>query len=182
MKRRSLLASVGALTGAGGLTIGTGAFTSVSAERSVSIAVASDQEAFLRLEPIKDSGIDGNATGRSINPGNQVQFHIPGKLDGENDDSEGVGIDSVYEFHDLLRIENHGTQSVTVQSEYAGTELNELALVTDDGRLSEMENLPTLSTGEGIDVGLYIDTHGSDTGEYDETLTIVAERVGGNRD
>ena len=112
--------------------------------------------------------------------GNVVEFDIPGSGDGENQDAEGVAPDSVYEFHDLLKISNHGTQPVTVQSEYSGGDFHELALVTDTGRLSE--DPPTLDVGESIDVGLYIDTHGSDTGSYDETLTVVAERVGGNLD
>jgi len=180
MKRRRLLAGVGALAGAGSFTLGTGAFTSVSAERSVSVAVARDYRAFLRLEPNVDDGINGDRTGRSSTDGYVVDFDIPGLDGGENQDAEGVAPDSIYEFHDLLKISNHGTQPVTVQSEYAGGDFHELALVTDTGRLSG--DPPTLDVGESIDVGLYIDTHGSDTGSYDETLTVVAERVGGNRD
>ncbi|WP_336136871.1 hypothetical protein [Natronomonas amylolytica] len=180
MKRRRFLAGAGALAGASGLTIGSGAFTSVSAERSVSIAVTDDYGAFLRLKPLTDAGIDSDPTGRSSTPGDKVRFDIPGVYGGENQEAEGVAPDSVYEFHDLLRIKNQGTQEVTVQSEYHGGALEELALVTDEGRLSE--DPPSLQVGDSIDVGLYIDTHGSDTGDYDETLTIVAERAGGNRD
>lgn len=180
MKRRRLLAGLGAFAGAGGFTLGTGAFTSVSAERSVSIAVARDYQAFLRLEPNVDEGIDGTRTGRSSTAGNVVEFDIPGTEDGENSDADGVGPDSIYEFHDLLKISNQGTQPVKVWSRYDAEEFEELALVTETGRLSEQP--PILDVGESVDVGLYIDTHGTETGEYDETLTIVAERVGGNRD
>jgi hypothetical protein len=180
MKRRRLLASVGALAGGGSLALGTGAFTSVSAERSVSVAVAKDYRAFLRLEPIGDEGIDGETTGRSFINGERAEFEIPGDDDGENPSAEGVAPDSVYQFHDLLHISNRGTQPIKVYSQYGGSNLNELSLVTDNGRLSQTQ--PTLDVGEGIDVGLYIDTHGTETDSYDETLTIVAERVGGNRD
>ena len=180
MKRRSLLAGLGTLAGAGGLTFGTGAFTSVSAERSVSVAVARDYRAFLRLEPNVDEGIGDVRSGRSSTDGRGVEFDLPGIDDGENPDADGVAPDSVYEFHDLLKVSNQGTQPITVWSEYDDSDFQELALVTDAGRLSESP--PTLDVGESIDVGLYIDTHGTDTGEYDETLMIVAERVGGNLD
>jgi hypothetical protein len=160
--------------------MGTGAFTSVSAERKISVSLADDFRAFLRLEPNENEGISGMPTGRSSTSGSVVRFDIPGYQSGENQDAKGVGPDSIYEFHDLLEIGNHGNQPVTVQSEYAGDNFQELALVTSDGRLSE--NPPTLDVGDNIDVGLYIDTHGSDTGDYVESLIIVAERVGGNRD
>lgn len=174
MKRRRFLAGVGMFAGAGSLALGTGAFTSVSAERNVSVAVAKDYRAFLRLEPIGDGGIDGEITGRSFVNGSKVAFEIPGDEDGENSNAEGVASDSVYEFHDLLHISNQGTQPVKINSEYDGDNFRELALVTDNGRLSQ--DSPTLDVGEGVDVGLYIDTHGTETGSYDETLTIVADR------
>lgn len=180
MRRRRFLASVGTLASAGGFALGTGAFTSVSAERTVKVAVADDFRAFLRLEPLTDEGIDDKPTGRSSTGGSVVTFNIPGYDGGENQDAGGVGIDSKYEFHDLLQIVNQGTQPVTVVSQYDGDNFEELALVTDDGRLSESP--PTLDVGDGVQVGLYLDTHGTTTGKYEETLTIVAERVGGNRD
>jgi len=51
---------------------------------------------------------------------------------------------------------------------------------TDDGVLRD--DPPTLTVGESIDVGLSIDTHGSEIGEFDKTLHIVAERAGGDQD
>jgi len=180
MNRRRFLAGAGTLAGAGSLALGTGAFTSVSAERSVSIAVADDFRAFLRLEPIEVSGIDGERAGRSTTAGSEVAFDIPGTDDGENPDAGGVGVDSIYEFHDLLEVVNQGTQPVAIYSEYDGDALADLALVTDAGVVRQ--NRPVLGVGESLAVGLYIDTTDATTGDYDETLTIVAERSGGNRD
>lgn len=176
MKRRRLLASVGGLTTTGSVVLSTGAFTSVEAERSVSIAVARDYRAFLRMDPIGDGGIDGENTGRSFINGSEIVFEIPGDDDGENSIAEGVGLDSVYEFHDLVSVTNQGTQPVELHSSYDGDNLNDLALVNDGGVLKD--DPPTLNVGDSIDVGLYIDTHGSKTGEFDETLTIVAEKPG----
>lgn len=176
MRRRRFLASVGGFTAAGSVALGTGAFTSVEAERSVTVATAEDEDAFLRMEPLDDEGLNGEPTGRASDVGNEVAFNIPGTQWGENDNAEGVGLDSVYEFHDLLRVSNQGTQPVEVYSEYGGSSLSELALVNDDGLLRE--DPPVLGPGDGIDVGLYIDTHGSNVGEFEQTLTIVADQPG----
>jgi hypothetical protein len=174
MRRRRFLASVGGLAAAGSVALGSGAFTSVEAERSVSIAVAKDYRAFLRMEQIGDEGIDGENTGRSYVNGSEISFKIPGHGDGENSDAEGIGLDSVYEFHDLVTVSNQGTQPVQLHSTYDGDNLADLALVNDDGVLKD--DPPTLDVGDSIDVGLYIDTHDSAIGEFDETLTIIADQ------
>ena len=114
-------------------------------------------------------------TGRSATLGSQVRFELPGDEDGESN-AKGLGIDSIYEFHNLLRIENQGTQSVEVYSTYGGETLENLALVRDNGVLRD--DPPVLDVGEGVDVGLLVNTHGTPVREteYDETLTIVADQ------
>lgn len=176
MRRRSFLAGAGSLVGAGSFVLGTGAFTSVSAERAVSVSVARDYRAFLRLEPLVDEGQDGEPTRRSFTSGQTVAFELPGNGDGENSNAQGLGTDSVYEFHDLMRVTNQGTQPVAVYSTYGEADLADLALVRDSGVLRD--DPPVLDVGEGVDVGLLVDTHGTPVREedYDETLTIVADQ------
>lgn len=180
MNRRRFLTAIGASAGAASLVLGSGAFTTVSAQRTVSVDVADDFRAFLRLEPLTKGGINDESTGRSGTAGETVSFDIPGIRDGENPHAAGVGPDSVYEFRGLLEVINQGTQPVTVRSEYDG-DLADVALVDDSGGVLRSAP-PTLDVGDGIEVGLQIDTHGAETGEYDEMLTVVGERVGGNRD
>ena len=180
MRRRQILAGLGGLVGASSV-LGTGAFTSVSAERTVSLDVADDDRAFLRLEPIENEGLDSDdngspeLTGRSATLGSQVRFELPGDEDGESN-AKGLGIDSIYEFHNLLRIENQGTQSVEVYSTYGGETLGNLALVRESGVLRGEP--PVLDVGDEVDVGLLVNTHGTPVREteYDETLTIVADQ------
>jgi hypothetical protein len=174
MKRRKLLFGASGLAASGATVLGTGAFTSVEAERSVSVTTADDDRAFLRLEPLVNNGLNGDSTRRSTSDGEVVVFDIPGIGDGENSDAQGVGIDSIYEFHDLLTVINQGTQPVQLYSTYAGTELTNLALVSDDGILRN--DPPILDVGDSVDVGFLIDTHGSSVGKFDETLTIVANQ------
>lgn len=173
MKRRQLLGIAG-LTASGGLAVGTNAFNFANVERDVSIAVVNDDTAFLRLEALHDPGIDGDATLRSADSGRKVYFQIPGSGPGESDAAEGVGTDSIYEFEDLVRITNHGSRPVELYSEYDGTAFTLLALLGDSGPL--MESDPhSLAVGESVEAGIYIDSHGSDLGDYDETLSIVAD-------
>lgn len=170
MNRRSFVAGLGAVVGGSSALVGTGAFTSVSAERSVSMEFANDNTAFLRMKQLQGSN------GRSLSNGETVGFSIPGSkpfADSESD-AEGVGIDSEYEFEDLVKIQNQGTQPVELYSTYDGDKLADLALVKDGAVLRD--DRPTLGTGDSINVGLYIDTHGTSTGGFVETLTIVADQ------
>jgi hypothetical protein len=72
-------------------------------------------------------------------------------------------------------VSNQGTQPVELHSSYDGDSLADLALVNDNGVLRD--NPPILDVGDSIDVGLYVDTHGSSIGEFDETLTIIADQT-----
>jgi hypothetical protein len=180
MNRRTLIAGIGALATSSAASIGSGAFTTVSAKRSVTVDVADDKSALLSLDPLSQEGINGQQTGRAfILADHKVMFSIPGVGPGENDSAAGVAPDSVYEFHDLLRIENQGTQTVTIGSTYNGDALNDLALVRSGESSLLRDDPPTLNSGESLDIGLYLDTHGSSLGEFDETLTIVADSPDG---
>ncbi len=182
MSRRRFLARGGLLVGGGSIAFATGAVTGVGTDRRISIAVVDDDRAFLGLEPLDDEGLDKDSdgelelAGRSETNAIVVAFKIPGEGDGENPKASGVGVDSIYEFQEVLQIENQGTQPIKLKSEYSGNNLKELALVTDNGRLSE--NPPILKVGESIAVGLYIDTTGAEIGFRDETLVISPNWVG----
>lgn len=80
----------------------------------------------------------------------------------------------MYEFRNLLRVENQGTQTVEVYSEYSGEAFANLALIDDGGILREDPR--AVDVGSVLDVGLYIDTHGSELGEETQTLEIVADQ------
>ena len=174
MKRRNLLASLAAAT-SGATVLGTGAFSSVSAQRTVTIETADDEDALLGLDPISNPGIDREPIGRAFEfADGTIGFSIPGTGFGESDRAEGVGTDSVYTFDEVLRISNHGAQAVEVRTEYNGNVLAELGLLLEEDPLFDVP--VTLDVGEHIDVGLYLSTRGTKPGEYDETLTIVADR------
>ena len=66
MRRRSILLGLGAAAAGGGV-LGTGAFSSVSTDRTVTVSVADDNpSAYLGLDTTDDSG-DGSGTGSFTN-------------------------------------------------------------------------------------------------------------------
>ncbi|MFC6756381.1 MULTISPECIES: hypothetical protein [Haloarcula] len=181
MKRRNFVLGLGGLASAGTLAMGTGAFTSVSADRRLQVETADDNDALLGLEELGEGY-------RSTKDGSQVKFNFP-SLDNQDPDL-GLGADSVYEFdrdadesdkdsptEGLLRIENQGTQPVDTYSEHeTDSELEiELYDVTDPDKTALGDDPVTLDVGEHVDVGFRIRTFDADIGTFDETLTIVAE-------
>jgi hypothetical protein len=108
MKRRKLLAGVGSLAAAGAAGIGTGAFTSVSADRELTVDIADDANALLRLVPVPGSE---NADYVEVEDG-----QLSADVSDGNDSLLGDGVNSgaVTTVADLFRIENQGTQPVYV--------------------------------------------------------------------
>ncbi|WP_444682113.1 hypothetical protein [Halorubrum sp. FL23] len=184
MNRRKFFTTLGVAATGISAAVGTGAFTSVEASRRIEVETANDNNAFLRLEELGGGK-------RSIEDDGQVEFSFPG-LDERIDNPEiGLGVDSVYEFdrdagesgsspttEGLLRIENQGTQPVEVYSEHeTDSELEiELYDVTGDSEIALRDDPPTLDVGDSVDVGFRIRTHGASVGEFEETMTIVADQ------
>ena len=113
MNRRKLLAALGTAVG-GSTVLGTGAFTSVSADRSVSVEVADDSNAFLGLVP--------GDTGLVTEDGGTLRIN----LDGTGTGASGVNFDAVTQIgsHEnpaeshAFKIINQGTQSLMLKMNY----------------------------------------------------------------
>lgn len=193
MKRRKLILGTGAAAACGASLLGSGAFSSVEAERRVEVQVADDNEAFLALKQLGDGKY--NLGGRSIESETPevVQFSFPGVGERFNDPELGLGKESVYEFdrdsgesqktnpiEGLLRITNQGTQVVGVYTEHESDSELEIELydVTDSDSTALRDEPAVLNVGEKVDVGFRIRTFGVELGTYDETLTIVADHPG----
>lgn len=113
MKRRGLIAGIGAaVTGAGGI-LGTGAFTSVDADRTATVAVAQENESFLAIFPSDGQPNGTFATQGAGNGAEEIGLDFNASS-GTSPGSQGVGTDSTYIFDDVFRVENRGTQDVYV--------------------------------------------------------------------
>ncbi|WP_152418566.1 hypothetical protein [Halorubrum distributum] len=123
MDRRQLLAGLAALAAGGGAATGTGAFTSVNADRDVAVEVADDASAYLQIFP---SGSQPNAQFASQDPDEGVFFDFNGSP--QDVDGVGSGQSSVYEFRDVVRVENAGTQNAFISIDSLTIDLTD-----DDG-------------------------------------------------
>lgn len=181
-----MIGLLGGLAGSSSLAFGTSAFTSVSAERSVSVSVADDDKAFLQLT-------ERGAGRRSYEDGGTVGFDIPSPDEGDygGTNPEGLGTDSVYRFgsdaaHNesgLLAVQNQGTQPIQIYSTQETTDgIPSITLYNVDTQNLLTENSPSekVSVGGQLVCGLEIDT--SDVpikeSDYDVQLTINAVGIG----
>ncbi len=97
---------MGSLAAGSAAAMGTGAFTSVSADRNVSVALESDDNALLKMAPT-----DGPNAAYATQNSNTLEINIDETNsvsgDGLNDDARTI-------IRDVFKITNHGTQDVYV--------------------------------------------------------------------
>jgi len=108
--RRSLLLGTAGLIAGSGAIFGTGAFTSVEAERTVTVQTAGDNSAALALDTIENSP---NSTGDEENSDNNGYVTLPdnGTL---SIDIPNVNLEAVTHINRLFQVTNKGTQGVVV--------------------------------------------------------------------
>jgi len=171
-------------------TMSTGAFTSVSATRMVSVQTTGDASALLTLKQ-RGSGERSEMDGTP----SKLEFELPGDDEdeypaGNPTNPEGLGTDSVYRFgkdagsgvSGLFSVKNRGTQPVQIYSTQSNTSGVPEVTMYDVGTgnlLEETSPSSEVSPGNQLLCGLEVDTHGvpvRDT-EYDVTLTINAVTV-----
>ncbi|ELZ49494.1 hypothetical protein C465_07986 [Halorubrum distributum JCM 9100] len=153
MNRRNILAAIGALGAGGAIITGTGAFTSVEANRNVSVTVEGDANAYLSLDDT------GNANSKYLNTNSTDELEID--LTGNNStDAGGTGVnaDAVTVIEDLFEVRNQGTQEVELTVTpltFVDTDgANTLAvLAVPDGSFPTS----TLSTGNAETFSLVVD-------------------------
>lgn len=166
-KRRKFLAGLGALASGSAAAVGTGAFTSVRADREVLISVAPDNNAYLQLEELETAQSESfinDSGGRS----NTISISI-GETDGGG---QGVNEQAVTFIDDLFSISNQGTDPVWIWMQsyiqgvnYYNSDDNEVVSI-DQGHpkntgYGDREVIQYVEVGEGFNVGLTINTVGT---------------------
>ncbi|PHQ38170.1 hypothetical protein DJ69_13070 [Halorubrum persicum] len=107
-----MLSVFGTLTAGGALTAGTGAFSSVQADRDIEVNVAGDASAYLGIVPA--SGPNGAYA--DVN-GGPLTLDFTGSNDnigGSLSGGTGVNSDAITYFESVFEIRNNGTQEVDV--------------------------------------------------------------------
>ena len=110
MNRRKFIMGTGATAAGGASLLGSGAFTSVAAEREISVAVADDTDAFLRLAPCPDSPNGGYVD----NSNGQLSIDLSGENSNDDPSGSGVNTNALSRFDSVFEIANQGTQDVCV--------------------------------------------------------------------
>jgi hypothetical protein len=110
MQRRKFVVGLGSLAAGGAATLGTGAFASVEATRTVGVNVTGDQSAYLGLEATSPYAEYNNDTG------NQLVLDFKGNDNG----GSGLNPDSVTTFDGVFRMINNGPNDLDITIDKSG--------------------------------------------------------------
>lgn len=154
--------------------LSTGAFTSVTAERTAVINVAGDSSALVGLAACTGEGNNGGYV--STNDNGAIEIDLTTIADG------GVNVNAVTILDNVFSITNNGTQniSVTIAGSYEGEGDGhpEAVSIYFDG--TSTATTATINTATSKNVSLKIDTTGDTFAEGDhliDTITITATAV-----
>ena len=199
MNRRNVILGLGGLVAGGGVLVGTGAFDTVEAERTVSVETAGDADAFLALEPAERDVAEGE-------PDNAFVEETDGTIEitfGDEDGATGGGLNlnARTVFEELVVIQNQGTQdgvalglAFTDDSDDAIADAVGFRLDGPDGDLEgepgetfdpeDTQSVAALDPGEEATLGFEFDLIDEtvDIDEFDLTLEITAEAGLGDAD
>ena len=174
MERRKFVVGLGALASGTAAAVGTGAFTSVEADRQVDVQVAEDANAFLGLD---NSGAANDEYFDTSGDEYAVDFASTGA------GGSGVNPNADTVAEDVFMITNQGTQPVEVDLSASGdlsaqdpgsisapsSDGINVALASDDG---DSDGTYELGTGDSVNVDFAIN---SGTSDLSGTLTISAD-------
>lgn len=109
MERRKFIAGLGSLTAAGAAGIGTGAFSAMNADRSLSVEVEDDAGAYLKFETDLGSSPDNNYEYASIND-DELEISIGSN----NAGGGGVNPNATTHLDDVFALVNQGTEPLKI--------------------------------------------------------------------
>lgn len=151
MQRRNFLVGVGSTAIGASALVGSGAFTSVEADRAATVKTAADSKAYLRLEATADSP---NGDYAYEDDAGRLKLDLSSSNDSLSGD--GVNPDAVTNVDDVFVIQNQGTQAVDVWIAGAGSNV---AFEDSSGNsLEDSSNPVNLGVGDLVTVSLSIDS------------------------
>ncbi|WP_435100101.1 DUF1102 domain-containing protein [Halorubrum sp. N11] len=168
MQRRKFVVGLGALASGSAAAVGTGAFTSVEADRSVDVEVAGDSSAYLALRKAAGPNSDPGANSDAYvdDSGAEVSFDFSSS-NNTTDLGDGFNPNAVTEIDDLIEVQNQGTQSAYLSVDTANLDLSDgsgnqagvgLAVRADESATSNLnDNIAFDSTGSNPDGGSIAD-------------------------
>ena len=199
MQRRKFLLGVGSTAVAGSALIGSGAFSEVRAQRSVTIQVAEDPNAYLGMDKCRYMG---GETPNSSYAHLDGDGHLEIFMNEENptipnsDLGDGINSDSTSWFDNVFQICNQGKQAVCVYiedddwptvesgddvpSDAVGKRQVDFYYMDEDGRsIVGEDNKLTLTVGECVCIGIKTRSYNLSEGDFaldalGNEITIIA--------
>ncbi len=166
MNRRSVLFVLGTTVLLGGLLIGSGAFSQVQADRTVSVNTEGDADAALGLD------VNDSVNHAGVNAANADSGAIQLSFSDVNDNA------STY-YDDVLDVTNNDNEDITVTA-YSNNSAVEVYTGSDTSGFafgdSNEATLGTVNSGTSDSLGIALNTS-DDSLDGDATITIVAERT-----
>ena len=149
LPKGKLLALV-ALVLAASMVMATGAFSTVTAERSVDVQVTGDKSAFLAMQPSEGENSDYAST----NGNDEIAIDLSSDAGGDVT-GEGVNPDAVTSFDNVFTLTNQGSQSVDVWIEDGSDQVDFYAGESKD-RLDSQGESVSIDPGETKHVGIVV--------------------------
>lgn len=111
MERRKFVLSVGTLAAGGtAAALGTGAFSSVEAERDVAVTVSEDASAYLGIQP----GDGPNGEYADTTDSDALAINLTGDNDNVSGGGQGINANAVTGIEEVFQIQNQGTQDIAL--------------------------------------------------------------------
>ena len=195
MDRRKFLAGIGTTVAGGAVATGTGAFTSVEADRTVSVAVGDEStSSYLVLDALAEGSSENGAF--ATNPGSdgRLVFDFNAEIDDTTNSAggEGPGKNSVYEFDEVFEVENQGSQTVNIgietltQSDFedgggnSPTDTLEMSFYPNSNATSPLQGTTeSISPGNALTVGVKIDIGDVSFSDFSAEATVIADADSG---
>lgn len=167
LPRGKLLALIAIVVSAS-MVMGTGAFTSVTAERSVDVKVSGDRGAYLSLQPSNGS----NGKYAKMKNG-QLAVNLDGSA--KKVEGEGVNPNAVTTIDNVFTIRNQGTKDVKVKVMKQGNGSSDAVTFYKGTNPSDtLKKGKTLRVGDDqIKVGIKVDTRGKNFSDGTKLLDSI---------
>jgi hypothetical protein len=179
MQRRQFIAGLGAAA-SGSALVGTGAFSSVTASRTVSVTVANESQAYLGIQA--SNGSNGYFSSNQSAANGELALDFNDEISDISGSGVGVGQDSQYEFDDVFRVVNQGTQDTYVQVDDVSYDSGDVTLqfYVRDGsgnrvHIDGSDGEAKISTGNLGKIGVYIATAETSTGDKNGATTVTGQ-------
>ncbi|MDG5820130.1 hypothetical protein [Natronococcus sp. A-GB7] len=154
LNRRNTLIGLGTIVAGGGAALGTGAFSTVEADRTVDFGTTGDADALLAFEVNSDT-LEGE-------DGNDGQIEI---------DVQDLNEDAKTRFDEAITVENNGENDVELSIEDVP---DDMRINYDETDLSDGEATVSIDADDDLDLDVIFDIDG-DAPTEDSEVTFVAE-------